>query len=190
MKPVKQQLWSVLWACTAILCLASLSVSAEPQKMDAPGIENFSKIEGDKGVGGPTVGFGGATEAVAMPWLKSNGFAAVINLRDAGEDGVDVEGSRAAAEAAGIKYVHLPFNPKITEPDVVPDFLAAVADKNNQPLYIHCSSATRAASLWMIARVLKDGWTIEAASAEARLIARKPDEAVANATRYLSAHGK
>lgn len=125
-----------------------------------------------------------------MPWLESNGFVTVINLRGPSEEGVNVEGNRAAAEVAGIDYVHLPFDTKKAEPYVVPDFLATVSDKNNQPVYICCSSATRAASLWMISRVLRDGWTIEVASDEARQIARKPDESITYAIQYLSSHHK
>lgn len=190
MKHMKRQFWAVILFFAAALSLAPLLASAEPQKIEVPGIANFSKIEGDKGAGGAVVGFGGATQPVAMPWLKSNGFATVINLRYATEPGVDVEGNRAAAEAAGIKYVHMPFDTKIPEPDVVPAFLAAVADKKNQPIYIHCNSATRVATLWMISRVLNDGWTVEAATTEAKLIAGKPDHAIPFAVEYLAKHGK
>ena len=35
-----------------------------------------------------------------MPWLRDEGFSTVINLRAATEEGVDLEGCRAAAEAA------------------------------------------------------------------------------------------
>ena len=48
---------------------------------DVPGIKNFSHIEHAKALPGPKVGFGGATEPAAMPWLAQQGYAAVINLR-------------------------------------------------------------------------------------------------------------
>jgi protein tyrosine phosphatase (PTP) superfamily phosphohydrolase (DUF442 family) len=44
-----------------------------------------------------------------MPWLKSEGFATVINLRLASEEGATVERSRAEATAIGMKYIHSPF---------------------------------------------------------------------------------
>ena len=40
----------------------------------------------------------------------------------------------------------------------VDSFLAAVADKSNQPVFIHCGSANRVGGMWMIKRVLQDGW--------------------------------
>ena len=72
------------------------------------GVDNFSRIEERPGVAGSPVGFGGATQPSAMPWLKGEGFAAVINLRLADEPGAQVEESRVAAEEAGLKYIHLP----------------------------------------------------------------------------------
>ena len=163
---------------------------AHPEKIDAPGIENFSRIAGGNCCGGPLVGIGGATEARAMGWLKQQGFATVINLRFAEEESVDLEGCRAAAEAVGLKYLHLPFSPKASGPVVVDAFLAAVADEANQPVYVHCGSATRAAALWMIARLLEDGCQADTASQEAKLIARKPDNAIAYAMAFAAEHGK
>ena len=150
-----------------------------------PGIENFSRIDGSSGFAGATVGFGGATQPSAMPALKQAGFRSVINLRAASESGAEIEASRAAAETAGLKYIHLPFDPTSPGASVVDDFLQAAGDEGNHPVYIHCGSATRAAALWMIGRVRADGWDLDAAAGEARAIAAKPDDAVAAATRYL-----
>ena len=154
-------------------------------KVEAPGIVNFSLLEGSTGYAGSRVGFGGATQASAMPWLKSEGFATVINLRLASEDGATVERSQAAATAIGMKYVHLPFDPHSPAPNLMDNFISAVGEKSNQPVYIHCHSATRAAALWMISRVQKDGWAFDDAANEAKLIAEKPDESIAFASTYL-----
>jgi len=154
-------------------------------KVEAPGIVNFSLLEGSTGYAGSSVGFGGATQASAMPWLKSEGFATVINLRLASEDGATVERSQAAATAIGMKYVHLPFDPHSPAPNLMDNFISAVGEKSNQPVYIHCHSATRAAALWMISRVQKDGWAFDDAANEAKLIAEKPDESIAFASTYL-----
>ena len=72
------------------------------------GIKNFSRTDRPSGFAGFPAGFGGATPDSAMDWLKAEGFASVINLRVANEEGVDLEASRAAAAAAGLEYVHLP----------------------------------------------------------------------------------
>ena len=154
-------------------------------KVEAPGILNFSLLEDSTGYAGSRVGFGGATQPSAMPWLKSEGFATVINLRLASEDGATVKSSEAAATAIGIKYVHLPFDPHSPAPNLVDNFTIAVGEESNHPVYIHCHSGTRAAALWMISRVQKDGWAFDDAANEAKLIAEKPDEAISFASAYL-----
>jgi len=179
----------------AVAALLSAAVAADSsvapalRNVDAPGIENFSEIRGDGGFGGSLVGFGGATSPEAMPWLKRQGFVTVVNLRVATESNADVEASRAAAQASGLQYVHIPFDPGGADVAATVDaFLASVSAKSNQPVYIHCSSATRAAALWMIGRVVDDHWTVAAAAKEAESIARKPDQTIAIATRYLEAN--
>ena len=152
-------------------------------------IEHFSRIDESSGFAGSQVGFGGATPDSAMTWLKNEGFATVINLRLAGEEGVDIECSRDAAEAAGLKYIHLPFSAKELDQQLIGELLASVGDKANQPAYIHCGLATRVAALWIIGRVFRDGWEIEATREEAEAIAHKPADAMAFATAYIKSHG-
>ena len=187
---MKSPFFAILAAGAVACVLVEAAAIAEPEKMDAPGIMNFSRIDAEPSFGGPLAGFGGATKVEAMPWLRSNGFATVISLRFANEEGADVESSRAAAKAVGLNYINLPFDPASTGPDVVETFLATVSDKANQPVYIHCNSATRVAALWMIGRVLVDGWTMDAASHEAEAIALKPSDSIAFATKYIESRGQ
>jgi uncharacterized protein (TIGR01244 family) len=170
---------------TAIL-LAGGPVAAQVTHADVPGIRNYSYTDPGDGIAGTRVGFGGATDLAAMPWLAEQGYAAVINVRLASEEGANVEASRAAAEAAGLVYIHLPFNSRDPDPQLFDKFTAAVGDAGNRPVYVHCGSATRVAALWMIWRVTEDGWDIDAARAEAQSIALKPEQAVAFAEQYLS----
>jgi uncharacterized protein (TIGR01244 family) len=157
------------------------TLPAEIEKAEIPGITNFSRID-------QSVGFGGATQPSAMPKLKSEGFASVINLRVARESGADVDASRAAAEAAGLNYIHLPFNFANPDPHLVHHFLDAVDDEANQPAYIHCGSGTRAAALWMIKRVLDDGWEIDEARQETEMITAQSIIAVAFAADYIQSN--
>jgi uncharacterized protein (TIGR01244 family) len=171
--------------------LISLALAADPaavtiEKQNISGIRNFSIMDDSRGVAGSPVGFGGATDASAMASLSEQGFATVINLRKADEEGVDVPASRAAAQEAGLTYVHLPVDPKNLAPGVIDEVLATVGDENRQPVYLHCNSATRAGAVWMISRVLGDGWSIEAAGREVEKIAADPNDAVAFATAYLA----
>jgi protein tyrosine phosphatase (PTP) superfamily phosphohydrolase (DUF442 family) len=50
---------------------------------------------------------------------------------------------------------------------LVDKFIAAVTDPRNQPAFIHCASANRAAALWMVKRMVVDKWDAERAGAEA-----------------------
>jgi uncharacterized protein (TIGR01244 family) len=154
----------------------------------SPGIDNFSRIDGATGHGGATVGFGGATPPSATDWLRREGFASVLNLRLANEADVDVDASRNAAEAAGLKYIHLPFDPENPDPDLVDKFLAAVGDESNQPVYIHCNSANRVGALWMISRVLMDGWTMDKARKEAVELGLSDPAAEAFVVNYIKSH--
>ncbi len=165
--------------------LGAAPATPDVERAEVRGIVHFSQLDESSGFAGSRVGFGGVTQASAMPWLKREGFATVINLRLASEEGAAVEDSRAAAAAAGLKYFHIPFNPRSPAPKLVDDFIRAVGDKANQPVYIHCKSATRAAALWMIGRVLEDGWALDDAAKEAESIAKKPAEAISFVSAYL-----
>lgn len=165
----------------AAIVVSSLPALAQVQKMEREGIRNFSRVDA-------TVACGGAVDATAYPALKRDGFASVINLRLATEDGANIDQSRAAATAAGLKYIHLPFNAAAPDARVVDSFLAAVADKANQPVLIHCGSANRVGGVWMIKRVLQDRWPLERAREEAQAIGLTSPAIAAFATDYINTH--
>ena len=91
----------------------------------------------------------------------------MINLRVATEPGAQIEASAAAAKAAGLIFIHLPFNAAAPDPSLVDRFLAAISDPKNQPAFIHCASGNRAAALWMVKRMVVDTWDAERAFEEA-----------------------
>lgn len=82
-----------------------------------PGVTNFARVE-------TTIACAGATTPAALAGLKKMGYASVINLRVATEPGADIEA--AAAKAAGVNFVHLPFNAASPDPTLVDNFLKAV----------------------------------------------------------------
>lgn len=182
---MKKLIAGLFIAITAAGALACAAATPTFKKVDAPDIMNFTRVDGAPTFAGTVTGFGGATAPAAMRWLSEEGFETVINLRVASETGADIDGSRAAAEAAGLTYLHLPFDPGNPDPDLVDEFLAAVSDEARQPVYIHCSSATRAAALWMIGRVAGDGLDVETASKEVEAIAPRPADSIALATKFL-----
>jgi uncharacterized protein (TIGR01244 family) len=171
-------------AAFAALALVALTVAASAQQVEKKqiaGIRNYSRVDA-------TVGCGGATDPSAMAGLKQEGFASVINLRLPTEEGANVEEGRKAAQAAGLKYIHLPFNAAAPDPKVIDAFLAAVADRSNQPVYIHCGSANRVGGVWMIKRALRDKWPLEKALAEAKAIGLNNAGLQAFATDYIKSH--
>lgn len=143
-------------ACSGAAAMAQSDVS----KATVPGIVNFGYI-------GTTVACAGATAPAALADVKKLGYAAVINVRVATEPGAEIDASAAAAKAAGLTFIHLPFNAASPDPMLVDRFLAAVTDPKNQPAFIHCASANRAAALWMIKRIVVDKWDAERAATEA-----------------------
>jgi uncharacterized protein (TIGR01244 family) len=172
---------SRLLLAPALAVALTLTVFAQVQKKDVPGIRNYSRVDA-------TVGCGGAVDPAAMAELKQEGYVSVINLRLASEEGANIEAGRAAAQAAGLKYIHLPFNAAMPDPKVVDDFLAAIGDQANQPVFIHCASANRVGGFWMIKRVLKDGWTLDRARTEAEAIGLRDPQLTAFATTYINTH--
>jgi len=134
-----------------------------PAKTTLPGATNVTRVDA-------VLMCGGATTTEAFPSLKKEGFVSVINLRQADEAGADIPGSRSAAETAGLRYIHIPVNGRNPDPASADAFLAAVTDKKNQPAYVHCASANRVAAMWMIKRMVVDGWDAARATEEATAI--------------------
>jgi uncharacterized protein (TIGR01244 family) len=168
---------------SAIVALLAVPASAQVKKAEMAGIRNYSRVDA-------TVGCGGAVDPSAMSALKKEGFVSVINLRLPTEQGADIDAGRAAAQAAGLKYIHLPFNVAMPDTKVVDAFLTAVADKSNQPVFVHCGSANRVGGVWMIKRALQDGWPIEKAQAEGEAIGLNNPQMTAFALSYIKDHQK
>jgi uncharacterized protein (TIGR01244 family) len=143
--------------------LPAILLAAQARKETVEGIRNFTRVDA-------TVACAGSTAPEAIAGLASQGFKSIINLRLASEPGAAIEESKAAAEAAHIKYIHLPFNGSEPDVKVVDQFIMAVADPTNQPVFIHCGSANRVGALWLAKRMLVDRWEQDKAVEEARMI--------------------
>jgi uncharacterized protein (TIGR01244 family) len=149
-----------LIAAALSLVAATAAAQTPVTKASVPGIVNFSKVE-------TTVACAGATTPAALVEVKKMGYNSVINLRMPSEAGAEIEAEAAAAKTAGINYIHLPFNAQAPDPALVDNFLKAITDTANQPAFIHCASANRAAALWMVKRIVVDKWDVDKATEEA-----------------------
>jgi uncharacterized protein (TIGR01244 family) len=133
----------------ASVALAALGVES---------IDRFHRIDARVAIGGqPT------PEQISL--LSDAGFQGVVNLREQSEEN---DGFHArAARQAGMQFYRVPVSPESPSDAAVAKFLAVTDDETLYPIYIYCESGNRAAALWMIRRVLRDGWTLEKAEAEA-----------------------
>ncbi|HMD33617.1 MAG TPA: sulfur transferase domain-containing protein [Vicinamibacterales bacterium] len=171
---------------SVLATLAALSVGAaafaqQVTEKSVAGVTNFKALE-------TTIACAGATTAAAVPELKKMGYASIINLRQASENGANIEEETAAAKAAGITFIHLPLNTQAPDPAVAEQFLAAVTKKENQPAFIHCASGNRAAAMWLIKRMVVDHWDADKASTEAASLGLTNQALKKFATDYADAH--
>jgi uncharacterized protein (TIGR01244 family) len=174
--------WLSCLIAFAVLSAMTAAVQAQQvTKETVPGIVNFSRVE-------TTIACAGATTPAAVAEIKKRGWASIINLRQASEAGADVEAEAAAAKTAGVVYIHLPLNSAAPDPAVVDLFLKAVTDPANQPVFIHCASANRAAALWLIKRVQVDKWDVDRAVTEAAALGLTNASLKTFALDYIEAH--
>jgi len=161
--------------------LMGAAVSAQHvTRKEIPGISTFAQVE-------TTIACGGSTTPEAIREIRTMGFRSVINLRLASEQGAMVEEEGAVVRAAGMNYVHLPFNAQSPDPKLIDNFIAAVSAPANTPAYVHCAAGGRAAALWMIKRVKADGWPEARALEEANALGLN-DRFRPFALNYLRAH--
>ena len=117
-------------ALFSVACLAATAASAQVVRQEVPGIRNFAKVES-------TVACAGAITPAAIPEIKKMGYASIINLRLATEQGADIDANIAAAKAAAMPYYHIPFSTAAPDPAVVDTFLKTITAPGVQPAFIH-----------------------------------------------------
>jgi len=123
-----------------------------------------------------------------LPALKREGFRTIINLREPSE--YDEAAESAEARRLGLRYLSIPFRAADPKDEPVHEFLAAMKDKKMWPAFVHCGTGNRVAALWMIHRVVVDGWELENAEHEARLVGLKSANLRMFAYEYICRHGK
>ncbi len=167
----------------AAVTASSFIAAAQVKKSNVEGITNFAQVE-------TTVACAGAVKPGAVANIKKMGFASIVNLRLATEQGADIDEEAAAAKAAGITFIHLPFNGGMPDPAVAEQFIKIVTAPANTPAFIHCASGNRAAALWMIKRVLVDKWDNDRALEEANALGLTSPALKTFALDYIQSHRK
>jgi Uncharacterized protein conserved in bacteria len=111
---------------------------------------------------------GGQPRLEHLEMLKKEGVKAIINLRQPSEHRAAEE--EAKAKDLGLRYFNIPVVFTDPKDEQVDEFLRITDDVNNRPAFIHCTAAKRVGAFWMIRRVLRDGFTVEAAEKEAEKV--------------------
>jgi uncharacterized protein (TIGR01244 family) len=169
-------------AIAAVLLVSGTAIAQQVTRDQIPGINNLARLE-------TTIACAGAIKAdVAIPEIKKMGFVSIINLREASEAGADVEHEQTLAKAAGLHYFHVPFNGNAPDPRAADQFLNAITSAGAEPAFIHCSGGNRAATMWLIKRLVVDRWEVERATAEATALGQTSPALRQFAIDYARAH--
>jgi uncharacterized protein (TIGR01244 family) len=130
-------------------------------RQELPPIRNFLRID-------EKFCTGGQPRLEHLAQLKSEGVKTIINLRQPSEHRAEEE--EAKAKELGLRYFNIPVAFGEPRDEQVDQFLKLTDDPANRPIFIHCTAAIRVGAFWMIRRVLRDRWTVEAAEEEARKV--------------------
>ena len=165
-----------------VISIVLLSVLATRAQDDPGSIRNFVRVNKDFCTGGQP-------RLEHLEKLKAEGVRAIINLRTPIEHRADEE--EAKAKELGLRYFNIPVVYRDPKEEQVDEFLKVTDDPANRPAFIHCTAAIRVGAFWMIRRVMRDGWKIEDAEAEAQKIGlREAPHLVAFAKNYIETHQK
>ena len=165
-----------------ILCLILLSAIPIAARQEIPPIRNFVRVDKDFCTGGQP-------RLEHLQQLKDDGVKSIINLRPVSEHRAAEE--EAKAKELGLRYFNIPVVFGDPKAEQATEFLKITDDPANRPAFIHCASAIRVGAFWMIRRVLRDGWTVEAAEEEAKKIGLKESPHLNDfARRYIEQNRK
>ena len=132
---------------------------------------------------------GGQPRLEHLAKLKADGIKVIINLRPPAEHRAAEEEEKA--KEVGLRYINIPVVFSTPKEEQVDEFLRVTDDPANRPAFIHCASAIRVGAFWMIRRVLRDGWSVEKAEAEAVRIGLRENPFLNEfARKYIETHQK
>lgn len=168
-------------AAAVALLLVQAPQGPPPARMDIEGTRNATRVDA-------TFACAGATTPAAFAEIREQGFVSIVNLRREQEPGADIPGARDAAAQAGLKFIHIPVDGARPDAASAQAFIAAVTDPSNQPVFVHCATANRVAAMWLVKRIVVDGWEVERARAEAKQIGLTNAELERFALDYAATH--
>ncbi len=164
---------------TFLICLLAPVLAAVAFAAVETEIEKFHRVDDRVSTGAqPTI--------PQIAGLAQRGFRTVINLREPSEH--DAATEEAAVRDLGLDYVNIPVRTADPKDSQVDAFLQITNDARIYPVFIHCGTANRVAGLWMIRRMLVDGWSTAEAEKEATQIGLKSETLKEFALDYVRRH--
>lgn len=161
---------------TAALALVILLAGEAPESPDAAQFPDYVRIR-------PGVAVAGQPTAEGLARLKALGFRSVVDLRREDEAGRAEE--KAAVEAAGLRYLHVPVSAGTLSRNDVNAVARVLDDSEAGPVLLHCATGNRAGGLWALAEAAR-GVPLEEAIADGRKAGLK-SESMVEAVRRVAA---
>jgi protein tyrosine/serine phosphatase len=153
----------VAMATSSLGCAASTGGDTGDEETSADAIDEASSPITNFHVVRKGLWRGAHPDAAGVAYLKKQGVRTIINLEATGlfeSSGKDIDAERAEAEKLGIKFVYkptssfLPVNGKQMD-----SVLAILADKTQQPVYVHCKHGEDRTGLVIgLERVEQEKW--------------------------------
>ncbi len=113
----------------------------------------------------PNVLLAGQPEPEDWESLRERGYRLIVNMRS---DAERAAAQAAAARDAELAYVHLPLPAYELEAEHLAEFSDIITQHQDEPMVIHCRTASRVALIWMLHRVVNHGLSRDEAEAELR----------------------
>lgn len=112
--------------------------------------------------------FGSQPSAESIEALKQQGVKVVINLRRAEElEGIGFD-EKAAVEAAGMKYVHVPMGSELPTAEALKPVIEKLGAADDERVFLHCASSNRVGAVWAVYEGTKGGKSADEAVAEGK----------------------
>jgi tyrosine-protein phosphatase SIW14 len=119
-----------------------------------PGLKNMGKVASG-------IYRGAQPEGEGYQTLKDMGIKTIVNLRA-------FHSEREAVTSAGMRSIEIPINIfRSVDPKAIERAVAAIADPDNQPVYLHCAfGEDRTGTVVAVFRISRQGWPASAAMEE------------------------
>lgn len=121
------------------------------------------------------ISIGGQPSESDIQALQGEGFATIVNLRTAEDEGY-VADEEHQVESKGLNYAAIPVSPTLLDDLAVQRFTGAVSGQGTTPTYVHCGSGGRAGLLTLLHLAVEHGWTLEQALEKGKELDIAPSE--------------